>query len=190
MDTGKAPLALPASPGLRSSPQRWLCAPLPPLEGGQGRGQHGGSPHPLSASRGPRSGERSGCSRPCGGRRANMLGRLLVMGCLRHPVLTAVRKACFLLLTRSVPTPPSALPPAPGTSGHLGWHQPVFYFLLILKSTAHCPSQGGQPSSPRFRGPPVTSLPIPPGGRAQLRFVQPEWAGSWPSPLVGAWGVR
>lgn len=29
-------------------------------------------------------------------------------------------------ITPSIPTPPSALPPAPGTSGHLGWHQPVF----------------------------------------------------------------
>ena len=108
----------------------WLCLPQAPHRAGfvwpppwseAGRGQHGGSRRGLSASHGPR-GERSGCSRPCGGRRAKMVGGLLVVGCLCHPV--------FLLLTLSVPTPPSALPAAPGlfagTSGHSGWRHPVF----------------------------------------------------------------
>lgn len=46
--------------------ERALCAA--PAPGGRpARGQHGGSPRRLSASHGPQSGERRGCSRPCAG---------------------------------------------------------------------------------------------------------------------------
>lgn len=75
MDTGKVSLAPPSSAGsvCPEAPHRAGFVWLPPLEGGRGRGQHGGSRHRLSASHGPQSGERSGCSRPCGGRRAKMV---------------------------------------------------------------------------------------------------------------------
>ena len=77
-----------------------------------------------------------------------MVGRLLVVGRLPHPVLTAVRKACFLLLTPSIPTPPSALPPAPGkefnfTNG-MGMSYEAKHVRECLQKGKHVENRGGR----------------------------------------------
>lgn len=106
------PLRLP-SPGPclpRSSPQSGLCVRLPALEGGRGRGQQGGSPAPAECLPRPRSGERRGCSRPCGAKEQHG-GKTFGCGVFAPSCPHSGRKACFTPPPPPVP-PPSPAPPA------------------------------------------------------------------------------